>query len=143
MPNITLYKPFNNIELWNEDFDDLLEGFWDNSYAPTFSPKVEINEKEKGYSLKLETPGMKKEDISVEVEGNTLKLRGEKKEEKKEKNETCFFSERAYGHFERSFKLPENVKPDEIKAHYENGVIELTIPKGVNSKPKTIKVNVA
>lgn len=143
MSNLVLYdRPLSALSLWDRSFSDLLEGFWDVGFASAFSPKVEITEQDKEYRLVMETPGMKKEDIHVEVKDNVLRLWGEKKSEtSKEKDKYCY-SERSYGSFERTFRLPEGTDSGKIAAHFKDGMLELAIPKGEEKTQKTIEVKV-
>ncbi len=105
-------------------------------------PRVDITEEDNRYELTADLPGIKKEDIKVEVRDNVLTLRGEKKmgEERKEKN--CMLSERYYGEFTRTFTLPENVDRNAIDAAFKDGVLHLSIPKTEKAKPKQIEVKV-
>ena len=140
MSNLTLYsRPFSALRLFDEDFD----GFWNRGYAPSFNPTVEVTEKENEYRLVAETPGLNKEDIHIEVKEGVLRLWGEKKAERNEKKENCTYSERSYGSFERSFRLPEYVDAEKIHAKYNNGVLELNIPKTEKAKPKEIEIKVS
>jgi len=108
----------------------------------TFNPKTDVAETEKAYEIHLAVPGMKKEDFKLEVNENYLTISGERKfnEEKKEKN---FHSvETYYGTFSRSFRVPENVEASKINAAYNNGILEVTLPKDEKKALKTsIKVN--
>jgi HSP20 family protein len=103
---------------------------------------VDIAEENGNYELVADLPGLKKDDIKVEIHDNILTLRGEKKldEEKKERNYRL--AERFYGEFVRTFALPENVNRDAIEAEFKDGVLKLTIPKTEQPKPKQIEVKV-
>ena len=107
-----------------------------------WAPRVDIAEVNGRYELTADLPGMKKDDIKIEVQDNILTLRGEKKleEEKKEKNyRLC---ERYFGEFMRTFTLPENVNRDGIQAEFKDGVLTVAIPKVEKPKPKQIEVKV-
>jgi HSP20 family protein len=132
----------STLGLWDRGFSDLFEGLVDTSLTTTFSPKVEITEGEKEYRLIMEAPGMKKEDIHVEVKDDVIRLSGEKKTETSKKGENCSYSERSYGSFERTFRLPEGTEGDKIAAHYADGVLELKIPKGEAKKAKGTEVKI-
>lgn len=109
----------------------------------TWYPPVDILEDEGQFIVKAELPGLKEKDIHVDVEGNTLSIRGEKKEEKEIK-EGCFYKhECSYGSFYRAFQLPDNLKMEDIKAKYKNGILEIDLPKGSKGKPKHIDVKVS
>jgi HSP20 family protein len=105
-------------------------------------PKTDIYETKEAYIFKIELPGFKKEDIQVEFSGDTLYLRGERKQEDEKKNESCHRLERSYGIFERSFNIPGNVDAKKIDASLRDGILMLTIPKigevGTKAVPITI-----
>ena len=105
-----------------------------------FMPVVDIVEKKNDFSVRIELPGVKKEDVRITVQNGTLTVRGEKKEEKFEEGEGYRRSERSYGTFQRSFTLPTSIPSEKIDASYEAGVLTLTIPKAEESKPKEISV---
>lgn len=106
-------------------------------------PPVDIYETADAVVLKAELPGISKDDINVEVKDNTLTLRGEKKFEKEVKEENYYRVERSYGTFQRSFSLPSTVQQDKVKAKFKDGILEITLPKAEEAKPKQIKVDVA
>lgn len=106
-------------------------------------PAVDIHETEDGYVVKADLPGLKKEDIQIDLKDSTLTLKGEKKFEEKVSKDNYIRTERAYGTFIRSFTLPHNVDAEKIKASYRDGVLELTLPKKEEAKPKQIKVEVS
>ena len=106
-----------------------------------WSPSVDLAENDNSYEVKAEIPGMKREDIKVSYRDDVLMLTGEKKQEKENKDKNYHRIERAYGRFERSFWLPKEVKADEIKAQYKNGVLSISIPKAEEVKPKEIEVS--
>lgn len=109
----------------------------------TWAPSVDIVETENELVVHAELPGIKPEDIQIQVEGDTLTLRGERKFEKEEKGKQYVRVERAYGSFQRSFTLNVPVKQDKVSANYRDGVLEINIPKAEEVKPKQIKVNIA
>lgn len=127
-------------------FSSLIDKFFNDSVVragySSFVPNVDIIENENSYELHVEVPGMKKEDFNIELKDNNLTVSGERKftSEKKEKN---FYSmETKYGSFSRSFTLPENVDSSKINAKYNDGILELTIPKDEKKALKsTIKVS--
>ncbi len=108
-----------------------------------WAPRVDILEQDGGYELVADLPGLKKEDIKIEIQDNMLTLRGEKKLEEEKKDKSYRLCERYYGEFVRTFALPENVDRDGIVAGFKDGVLKLEIPKTEKAKPKQIEVNVA
>lgn len=105
-------------------------------------PPVDITESENEYQIKADIPGMKKEDIKISLEDNTLTISGERKEEKEEKGKNFVKKEKTFGSFMRSFSLPHSVDSKGIKAAYKEGVLNITVPKSEESKPKEIKIEV-
>ena len=107
-----------------------------------FAPPVDVYEDEHNITLKIEVPGIDEKDINVTIENNTLTVRGERRFEKDEKEENFHRVERMYGSFTRSFTLPNTVDPEQVSAHYEQGVLKIRLAKKAEAKPKLIKVNV-
>jgi HSP20 family protein len=107
-----------------------------------WAPRVDIVEQDGGYELVADLPGLKKEDIKIEIKDNMLTLRGEKKLEEEKKDKNYRLCERYHGEFVRTFALPENVNRDGIVAEFKDGVLKLEIPKTEKAKPKQIEVQV-
>lgn len=105
-------------------------------------PAVDIYEDAEAIQLKAELPGMEMKEIEVKVANNTLEIRGEKKIEQEEKKENYHRIERVFGRFARSFRLPNTVAQDKIKAKYDRGVLTIHLPKREETKPKNITVEV-
>ncbi len=108
--------------------------------TPAFAPTCDVNETETHYLLSFDLPGVKKDEINVDVQGNTLTVSGERKEERAENKKGNFLSERFYGSFERSFTLPTEVNADQIVANYADGVLSLALPKTEPTPRKQIKI---
>ena len=105
-------------------------------------PPVDIYETEETIVLSAELPGMKKEDMSVEIKDNTLTIKGERKFERENEAKNYSRIERSYGTFQRVFTLPHLVQQDKVKARYENGILEIVLSKAEEGKTKHIKVKV-
>lgn len=103
-------------------------------------PSADIYETDDSYVVSADLPGMNKDYIQIEMRNGRLRIRGEKKFEKETSPEEYVRRERTHGEFMRSFAIPQNVDTTNIKAKYENGVLEVTIPKTEESKPKRIEV---
>lgn len=101
-------------------------------------PAIDVFEKEDKFVVKAELPGIKEEDIHVSVVGDTLSIKGEKKTETEVKEEDYYRCERNYGSFYRSIPLPSNVDADKIEAAFEDGVLEVALPKSAKVKPKKL-----
>ena len=104
------------------------------------SPALDITESDHDYVVTVELPGVKKEDLSIEMNEGILTIRGEKKSEREEKKERSHWVERTYGSFSRAFTLPPNAAGDRIDASFKDGVLTLRIAKTEAAKPKTIAV---
>lgn len=142
------WRDFGSLqERINRMFDDTIRTLYpqggEELERGTWIPAVDINETEDGYVVKADLPGMKKEDIQIDLKNNTLTLKGEKKFEEKVSKDNYVRTERTYGTFVRSFTLPHNVDAEKIRASYKDGVLELTLPKKEEAKPKQIKVEVS
>lgn len=127
-------------------FSTLVDKFFNESLArtggSTFIPKVDIIENTESYEIQLAVPGLNKEDFKIELNDNYLTVSGERKFTNEKKEKTFHSIETHYGSFSRSFSLPENVDATKINAKYNNGILELTIPKDEKKALKqTIKVN--
>ena len=105
-----------------------------------WKPRVDVYEKDNNIIIEAEVPGAKKEDIEVKVKDNAVVIRGEVKKEEEKKEENYYRSERFYGKFERIIPLPADVKVEEAKAEYQDGVLKLTIPKATSEKEIKIEV---
>ena len=130
-------------DLW--DPFDFMRDFQDGgnlSWPRGFEPDIEVKEEPNHYLVKADLPGIKKDEIDISVTGNLLTLKGQRREESENKAKDYLYSERIYGSFTRTLSLPTEVDADKIKAEYKDGVLQLTIPKAENAKPKPIKVEV-
>ncbi|MGH8633015.1 MAG: Hsp20/alpha crystallin family protein [Burkholderiales bacterium] len=140
MVNITRYSPFD------EAFDDLFRGFFVrpvNFEAPagTAQFRVDVSENENAYTLRAEIPGVKKEDINVSIDGDTVAISAEVKNEKEVKNgDRVLRSERYYGKVYRAFTLGQAVEEAGTSAKYANGVLELTLPKKAAVQAKRVAI---
>jgi len=110
------------------------------SFFQNWTPSVDIFEDKERYIVKAELPGMKREDIDVALDGNTLTLSGERKQEEEKREGESYRSERYFGRFQRSITLPTEVQANKIEAAYKDGVLTVTVPKSEEAKPKQIPV---
>ncbi len=112
------------------------------NWLKNFAPEVEVREEGDHYVVHADLPGLKKEDFNLKVQGSTLTLSGERKNEKEVKEKTSYYSERSYGSFSRTLEFPTDVQADKVSAVYKNGVLEITLPKAENAKAKEISVEI-
>jgi HSP20 family protein len=118
-----------------------VESPWRSSFSFSM-PAIDMSEDEKAYKISAELPGLDPKDIDVSVTGDTLLLKGEKRQEKEEKDKNYHFSERAYGSFQRAFELPASVDRGKIAADFSKGVLTLTLPKTAEAQQPTKKIAV-
>ena len=125
-----LYEPFRNLG---------------RRVANWFAPKSEASVSADTYQVVMELPGVEAENVQITARGNDLTIKGEKKFEHEESGKTYFFSEREYGAFQRTFRLPPDADHEAIEADFSNGILTVTMPKQSASKDtdKNIKINVA
>lgn len=123
--------PRNSLFDFESFFDDsFIPMKWTNDMNKTFSPRVDIKDKEDGYQITADLPGVKKEDLHVNLENGILSIEAEtKQEDKEEKDGTLIRQERRYGKYVRSFSVGENINQDKIKASFKDGVLNLDVPK--------------
>jgi HSP20 family protein len=108
--------------------------------ASTWSPRTDIEGTNDHYVVRMDIPGVDKENLNVSLENNVLTIKGERKYETKEDSKNHYLLERAYGQFERSFRLTEKVDQEKISADYKNGVLTVKIPKAEEAKPRSIEI---
>ena len=131
-----LFSPWRDFDV----FDD-----WTQRLSPAgetflWAPRVDFAEENGKYVLTAELPGIDPKDVDIEVEENTLSIKGEKKTEREESDERVQISERRYGSFERRFVLPSTADPEKITADFQKGVLKLEIPKRAEARGRKIKV---
>ncbi|HEX2331600.1 MAG TPA: Hsp20/alpha crystallin family protein [Burkholderiales bacterium] len=140
MANITRYDPFEDF------FKDFGKGFWVKPFAmpaeTELTMKIDVKEDDKSFTVKADIPGVKKEDIQVDLDEDRVSVRAEVKQEKEEKKgEKVVYSERSYGMVSRSFSLPAAVDAKGAKAEYKDGVLNLMLPKKSNGSAKRITIS--
>ena len=129
-PFLTLHREMNRL------FDDVLRGGPVSSGGQggsqgsvLLAPHMDVSETDRELRVQAELPGVSESDIEVSLNEDVLTIRAEKKQERKEEREGVHFSERAFGTFQRSLRLPFQVNPDQVQARFENGVLSVTLPK--------------
>jgi HSP20 family protein len=144
---LSILRPFGELEEMERRFDEMfgrsfLPSIWRRLPAEqmAWAPAIDVFEKVDKFVVKAEVPGMKEDDIHVSVEGDVLTIKGEKKTESEVKEEDYYCCERSYGSFFRSIALPSTVDASKIEADYDNGVLEVTIPKKAEVKPKKVTI---
>jgi len=138
-------RPFFGFRGFRGDLDRVFTEFiGDNTEERlgVFNPAVDLVDTGESLQVKVELPGVKKEDVQITLKDDVLTIKGEKKVEREEKDENRYYVERSYGSFSRTLTLPTPVKTDEIKAGFEGGILEITLPKDEKVKAREIKVEV-
>lgn len=118
---------------------------WPRGTELTIAPAVDVAEKDKEYEITAELPGMEEKDIELKLSNGMLTIKGEKKEEKEERQKDYYMSERRYGSFMRSFQVPEGVDTAKIEAAFSKGVLTVKLPKTAEAQKseKTITIKAA
>lgn len=134
-------------------FDSLFRGFgfptlgFGRDYGPAlrsdwFKPTLDIAAGEKDYTISVELPGVDEKDVQLELSDDTLVIKGEKKQEKEEKDKNYYRMERAYGSFQRVLSLPEDAEQDGIAASYKHGILTVVIPRKARTEPKAKQISI-
>lgn len=129
---------WNSQAIMEKELDKFFDAF--NKTEEFHAPVCEITDREKQYSLSLDIPGMREQDISIEVKDNQLFVTGERKFEAQSDKDQVLRTERRYGKFQRVFTLPQNVNADNIQASFEHGVLDIVLPK--EEKAQTRKITI-
>jgi HSP20 family protein len=141
------WKPLEELGTLRHEMDRLFERFfgewptWPKSDGG-WAPRIDMAETGDSVTIKAELPGLEAKDVDVSIFGNTLTVRGEKKEEREEKDEHYHLVERAHGTFSRVVRLPAAVDVEKIKASFKNGVLTVTLPKTEEARQKAIPVSI-
>jgi HSP20 family protein len=138
--------PFNYLQQQiNRMFDDtfaISRGTRPTESFSTLAPPVEITESENEVKITAELPGIESKDLDVNLSEESLSIRGEKRHESHGEEKGGQWTEREYGIFERVIPLPTDVKPEEAKAVFKNGVLEITLPKREGARPRSHKIQI-
>jgi HSP20 family protein len=121
--------------------DDVFGGSWEGGEnLRQWLPATDVSETPEAVTLRLEVPGLSRDQIRIAVENNTLTVRGEKTQETSSENETFRRTERSFGSFERSFSLPAYVDTDNVQASMQDGVLSVTLPRREETKAREIQI---
>jgi HSP20 family protein len=142
MSALTRYEPFD--DLFTDPFREfrrfLRTPDWPVAMRAPTEMRLDVTENDKEYVVKAEIPGAKKEDVSVKIDGNTVSITAEVKEEKETKGERVLTRERYYGSLARAFSLAHEINDKEAQAKFDNGVLSLTLPKRAQAKGTTLAI---
>lgn len=143
-------SPFSALfDRWNDEMDRIFEdfGFGRNLVARGqqtlgWSPQIEMFQRGNDLVVRADLPGLKKEDVQVEITDDMLTIQGERKQEREEEREGVYRNERTYGRFFRTMPLPEGTIPDSAKASFKNGVLEVVLQAPPNEVRKGRRINI-
>jgi HSP20 family protein len=141
MSNLTRWEPFRDLLSIRRDMDRLFDEFYSQPLAKAEGmPLIDMYQTEDDIVVKATLPGVKADDLDIQITGDVLTIHGEVKEESEKKDAKYHMREQRYQSFSRSLKLPANVVADKAKAEMKDGILNLTLPKAEESKPKAISV---
>ena len=151
------WEPFEEIKRLEEEIDDIFNQFWRSTRIPKLSlprlkpgkeiasfestmwnPAVDVIEKESEVIVKCDLPGVDKKDVKIKINHESITITGESRKEKKQEEENYYIEERVYGAFSKVIPLPSEVDPEKVQAKFENGVLEIKVPKVEVKKFKEI-----
>ncbi|MCP3888915.1 MAG: Hsp20/alpha crystallin family protein [Desulfobulbaceae bacterium] len=140
-------RPFGEVSSLRKEMDKLWNHFLGETPFPGFVsqewlPSVDVSETKDKLLIKAELPGLDAKDVSVNISGDLLTIKGEKKQEEEKKDEQYYRSERFYGSFQRSIRLPVNIKTNDVDATFKKGVLQIALPKTEEARKKEIKIKV-
>ena len=142
MNTLSIWNPIHEMdELFHNRLTSVLGG-GRNAQSAAWSPVVDIEETDKNYMIRAELPGLDKDKVKVSVEDGVLMLSGERNLERKVEGKTFHRVERSHGTFSRSFTLPEDADTKKVNANYRDGLLEVSVTKREDAKPKAIEVRV-
>ena len=140
---LTRWSPFEELTGLHREMDRLFSRAFGDSAAVTqgtsFTPAIEVTSEKDGWNVQLALPGVDPKDVQIEVAGNTLMVRGERRREQKNEPQ---FSEITYGRFERTLQLPDSIDGEKVSASYRNGVLVMHLPLHESVKPRRIQIAV-
>jgi len=146
-PELTVWPTMGRLFGLRDELDRLFDGGGDwpsvTQFLSGWNPALDLYQDKDNVYMKAELPGMKKEDIDVSLHDGVLSISGERKGEEKFKDAETYRSERFVGRFHRSITLPTPVKADQVKAHYKDGILTITMPKSEEAKTKQIEIKVS
>jgi HSP20 family protein len=144
MTQLVKKEPESLLSVFRKDLDRFFEEFWGGRFPSffeaEFAPPVEVGETNEEVFVNIQVPGMKKEEVNVQLTEGALSVKGERKEEKEEKKKNFYRREFGYGSFARTIGLPEEVEIDKAVATLDNGVLKVRIPKTEKARKRSVAV---
>jgi len=141
MASVVRWDPFRDVMALREEVNRLFgRTLGEGAGAAVWTPAVDVFDTKDAIVLKAELPGMKAEDIDIEIDDNVLTIKGERRFREALEDGRYYRLERSYGHFSRSLTLPQGVRGDQVQAQFDQGVLEVRVPKAEEVKPRKIAV---
>lgn len=146
MTQMTRYTPSRTLRDLQREVDGIFDRFFgrrsgdEGSTSAVWAPQTDLTETDDAFRIRLDVPGMSKEDITINLQNSTLTVSGTRSSEETEEGEEYVRVERAFGNFHRTFTLPEAVDAENIQATYEDGVLTISIPKTEESTRRQIEI---
>jgi HSP20 family protein len=147
-PELTTWPSFGRLTNLRDEIDRLFESPLSelartSQWLSGWTPVLDLYEDKDNLFVKMDLPGMKREEIDVSLHEGSLSISGERKSEQKHEDAEVYRAERFFGRFQRTVTLPTAVAADKVKAEYKEGILSITLPKTEEAKPKHIDVNVS
>ena len=143
-------SPFRALQRMADQMDRMFEGFglgsrwtrplWRETGTEAWAPEIDVFQKNNELKIRADLPGLKREDVTVEINDDTVSIQGERRREHEEEREGYYRTERSYGSFYRVIPLPEGTITEEAKATFRDGVLEITIPAPPASKGRRLEI---
>ena len=129
-------------QYFNRNMSHLFNDFFnsDEEYENQWSPKVDVVELDDKFEFSAELPGINKDNVKLELNDNILTISGEKSQDNEGSDRNIHFTERYFGSFHRSFRIPAPVNSEKIEAEFKDGILRISLPKSEEAKPKTIEI---
>jgi HSP20 family protein len=145
MTTLVRWDPSHEVESLHSEMNRLFDSFFggrprNGVVSRRWVPAIDLVEEDEQLVLRADLPGVAEDDVSIEVEDRVLTISGERKAEEKKEGEGYYRVERAFGSFSRSLTLPEGIDADEVSAEFDNGVLEVRIPKPEERKPHRVQI---
>jgi HSP20 family protein len=144
---IVRWEPFRELSSLQTEMNRLFNAAFDtpagNGGARRWTPAMDLVETDEHFVLRADLPGLTESDVTIELEDNVLTVSGERKAEHESKGEGFYRVERSFGSFSRALTLPKGVDPEAVTAAFENGVLEVRVPKPEQRKPRKIAIGAA
>jgi heat shock protein Hsp20 len=144
MTQLTRRTPNRTVRDLQREVDSIFDQFFgrgsDDDTSAVWAPRTDLSETDDAFRIRLDVPGMTKDDIAINLQNNTLTVSGERSSERQKDGEEYVRVERAFGTFHRTFTLPDAVDPDRVEATYDEGVLTINVPKTEKSTRRQIEI---